>query len=118
MCIGFLERRGRLVIGPDPSASRGQVLRLTPDGLTSQARAQRLVAETEARWNQRFGATALAELRRTLEVVVGVSPRAEDSPLFIGLSPPEAGWRASVRRPETLPHYPMVLYRGGYPDGS
>ena len=27
-------------------------------------------------------------------------------------------WRAAVRRPATLPHYPMVLYRGGYPDGS
>ncbi len=27
-------------------------------------------------------------------------------------------WRAAVRRPATLPHYPMVLHRGGYPDGS
>ena len=27
-------------------------------------------------------------------------------------------WRASVRRPATLPHFPMVLHRGGYPDGS
>jgi hypothetical protein len=27
-------------------------------------------------------------------------------------------WRASVPNPETLPHYPMVLHRGGYPDGS
>ena len=24
----------------------------------------------------------------------------------------------SVRQPETLPHYPMVLHRGGFPDGS
>src|SRR6266567_3548963 len=24
----------------------------------------------------------------------------------------------AVRRPATLPHYPMVLHRGGYPDGS
>jgi hypothetical protein len=27
-------------------------------------------------------------------------------------------WRDSVRPPITLPHYPMVLHRGGYPDGS
>jgi len=27
-------------------------------------------------------------------------------------------WRAKFRRPEVLPHYPMVLHRGGYPDGS
>ena len=26
--------------------------------------------------------------------------------------------RARVRAPSTLPHYPMVLHRGGYPDGS
>ncbi len=24
----------------------------------------------------------------------------------------------SVRRPATLPHFPVVLHRGGYPDGS
>jgi hypothetical protein len=30
-----------------------------------------------------------------------------------------ARWRAGVRqRRATLPHYPMVLHRGGYPDGS
>jgi hypothetical protein len=26
--------------------------------------------------------------------------------------------RSSLRRPATLPHYPMVLHRGGFPDGS
>jgi hypothetical protein len=25
---------------------------------------------------------------------------------------------ATVRTAEVLPHYPMVLHRGGYPDGS
>ncbi len=24
----------------------------------------------------------------------------------------------AMRRPAILPHYPMVLHRGGYPDGS
>jgi len=28
------------------------------------------------------------------------------------------GWRASVPRLEQLPHYPMILHRGGFPDGS
>jgi DNA-binding MarR family transcriptional regulator len=118
MCIGFLERGGHLVSAPDPAATRGQVLRLTPDGLTAQARVKRLVTETEARWTERFGPDAVTGLRRTLEAVVGPSPRAVDSPLFGGLEPPEGGWRASVARPETLPHHPMVLHRGGYPDGS
>ena len=38
--------------------------------------------------------------------------------LFQGLEPYPDNWRASVRRPVTLPYYPMVLHRGGYPDGS
>jgi hypothetical protein len=29
-----------------------------------------------------------------------------------------AGPRAAVRAKDTLPQYPMVLHRGGYPDGS
>jgi hypothetical protein len=27
-------------------------------------------------------------------------------------------WRARVPAPAALPHYPMTLHRGGYPDGS
>jgi hypothetical protein len=38
--------------------------------------------------------------------------------LFQGLEPYPDNWRASVRAPRTLPYYPMVLHRGGYPDGS
>lgn len=30
----------------------------------------------------------------------------------------QGGWRASVRKPDTLPRYPIVLHRGGFPDGS
>ncbi len=31
----------------------------------------------------------------------------------------EAQWAwADVRPPQTLPHFPMVLHRGGFPDGS
>ncbi len=40
------------------------------------------------------------------------------SPLAAGLVPSPDNWRSRVRRPETLPHHPMVLHRGGYPDGS
>jgi hypothetical protein len=35
-----------------------------------------------------------------------------------GLEPYADGWRTKVRRPEVLPHYPMALHGGGYPDGS
>jgi hypothetical protein len=43
---------------------------------------------------------------------------AERSPLLSGLQPYPEGWRASVRKPDKLPHYPMVLHRGEFPDGS
>jgi len=40
------------------------------------------------------------------------------SNLLGGLQPYPDGWRASVASREVLPHYPMVLHRGGFPDGS
>ena len=29
-----------------------------------------------------------------------------------------APWRAKRKPPDLLPHHPLVLHRGGYPDGS
>jgi len=52
-----------------------------------------------------------------LERLVG----AYDGPwtgLFEGMKPYPDGWRAHVPVPENLPHFPMILHRGGYPDGS
>ena len=40
------------------------------------------------------------------------------SRLSEGLEPPPGGWRAAGRAKATLPQYPMVLHRGGFPDGS
>ena len=61
--------------------------------------------------------TQSARYAESLERLAG-GGTAETSPLFGGLEPYPDGWRASVRKPETLPHYPMVLHRGGFPDGS
>jgi len=65
----------------------------------------------------RFGTDNIGNLRESLERLVS-EPTAQLSPLFKGLEPYPDGWRASVRKPDTLPHYPMVLHRGGFPDGS
>jgi hypothetical protein len=43
---------------------------------------------------------------------------ADTATLFGGLDLYPDGWRASVPKPEGLPHYPMILHRGGFPDGS
>ena len=45
-------------------------------------------------------------------------PDGEPAPLFGGLEPYPGNWRAAVSPAVILPHYPMVLHRGGYPDGS
>ena len=117
MCAGWLERHGCAVAVPDTTARRGKVIRLTPKGEKAQQKYRRLLRATEESWRTRFGAAAIDDLRAALEDVVG-DGTFEASPLARGLVPHPDNWRARVRRPEILPHHPMVLHRGGYPDGS
>ena len=117
MAMGVLGKRGLVVIEADPTASREKVARLTAKGVEAQNAYRRLLGKIEERWRERFGEDKIRELRAALEVLVG-EPGATMSPLFRGLEPYPDGWRASVRKPEVLPHYPLVLHRGGYPDGS
>jgi DNA-binding MarR family transcriptional regulator len=115
MALGFLEKRRYVAVEPDPAASRTKVVRLAPKGRKARDAYLHLLAVIEERWQARFGEDAIRKLRDSLERLAG-DPTA--SPLFRGLEPHPGGWRASVRKPGTLPHYPMVLHRGGYPDGS
>ena len=118
MAVGFLVRRGCAVQAPDPGAPRGKVVLLTPKGVGALAKHRRLLRSTEEAWEERFGRRRVQAVRAALSPLVGEAPSAERSPLFGGLEPYPDGWRARVRRPDTLPHYPMVLHRGGFPDGS
>jgi DNA-binding MarR family transcriptional regulator len=117
MSTGLLARRGFALVEPDPNASRGKHVRLTAQGLRAQAAHEQSIAAIEAEWPAQFGADTVRDLRTVLEEVV-VDARLDRSPLAAGLVPYPAGWRASVPAPEILPHYPMVLHRGGWPDGS
>jgi DNA-binding MarR family transcriptional regulator len=116
MSLGFLEKIGCVVVGPDPSASRGKAAHLSAKGVKAQHKYRRVLAETEAQWRERFGEEQVTGLRAPLEGLVGEP--GVPSPLSQGLQSYPEGWRSSVRRPEILPHYPMVLHRGGWPDGS
>ncbi len=112
--LGVLTRGDLAAEEPDPAASRGKVARLTPRGLDAQRVYHELAEAIERRWHERFSHGATGALRASLEpLAVGDPP-----PLFAGLQPYPDNWRASVRPPVTLPHFPMVLHRGGYPDGS
>ena len=117
MSLSFLEKRGYAVIEPESPGSRTKVLLLTPKGGHAQRAYYELVWAIEERWRSSFGRENVRAVRESLERLVG-EPTAQMSPLFRGLEPYPDGWRASVPRPEGLPHYPMILHRGGFPDGS
>ena len=115
--LGILIRGQLAAEGPDPAASRGKAARLTPWGLQAQHLYHEFVGTIEQRWRERLTSRAIDALRTSLEALA-TAPDGEPSRLFRGLEPYPDNWRAAVRRPATLPHYPMVLHRGGYPDGS
>jgi methyltransferase (TIGR00027 family) len=115
--MGVLLRAGSAAEEPDPAASRGQVACLTPRGLLAQGRYLEHLGMVEDRWRDRFGRDTIGALRQPLEALA-IGADGQPPPLFQALQPYPDNWRASVRPPRTLPHYPMVLHRGGYPDGS
>jgi DNA-binding MarR family transcriptional regulator len=117
MSLGFLVRHSYAVVEPDPSATRGKVVRLTPKGRQAQREHLRLLGAIEADWQERFGDERVAALRDRLERLVG-EPGAATSPLLDGLRHHPDGWRSSVRGRIVLPDSPVVLHRGGFPDGS
>ena len=114
---GLLVRAHLAVEEPDPAGSRGKITRLTPAGTDAQRAHPEFLSALEQRWRERFTDDVIDVLRHALEALATAS-EGERPPLFQELEPYPDNWRASVRRPVTLPHYPMVLHRGGYPDGS
>ena len=116
MGTGILKKARLVAVGPDPSGGSAKIARLTARGIAAQTNYRHRLAVLEERWKERFGRANVANLRSVLEELVGDS--AGPSRLLAGLEPDPDGWRARVRKPVTLPHFPMVLHRGGFPDGS
>ena len=113
--VGFLKRNGYAVVEPE-----SKVVRLTKEGLAERAQHTRIAKAVEQRWRKRLG----DDFDRLAQALV------TGRQLALGLQPYPDGWRAS-RNPyrarteavladpaSALPQYPMVLHRGGYPDGS
>jgi hypothetical protein len=121
MALTFLAKSGHAVLEGATAATK--VARLMPEGRKLQNACGQLHASVDEQWRRRFGADDVRRLRSSLERVL------EHPDLARGLEPHPGGWRASggyaertramVENPRAaLPHYPLVLHRGGWPDGS
>lgn len=117
MSLNFLQKRQYAEVVAETAGSKIKALKLTAKGRFARGRYFRLVSEIEERWVTRLGKETVLGLREVLSRLDG-DGSSERSPLFLGLKPYPDGWRASVQPPERLPHFPMVLHRGGFPDGS
>jgi DNA-binding MarR family transcriptional regulator len=123
MAMGILKKHNLVVEEKDPAAKTGKLVRLTPSGVEIKERGRRLVEAIESEWHARFGDHAIRRLRVALETIAraeGAEPDENGNALLLytGMRPHEGNWRADLKAPKTLPHFPMVLHRGGYPDGS
>lgn len=113
MAMGILGKHGMVSI----ETGAGKKVRLTEAGEAAKQTYLSRLALVDAEWRSRYGAEKVDRLVESLEMLAGDGTRS-GSPLFAGLEPYPEGWRAKVRKPTTLPHFPMVLHRGGFPDGS
>jgi hypothetical protein len=127
--LGFMERQGYVETGPDPSGRRGRFVWPTERGRRARDGRVRLAARIEVGWEDSFGPGAFDRLRNVLTAVAGHRTKGGDPSLALGLEPYPDGWRsrppylvqtkAILADPAgALPRHPMVLHRGGYPDGS
>lgn len=114
--LTLLRRHGLAVVGP-PSAGKGRVVRLTRAGVAAQEQAQQRIARIERRWRQRLGAAATTATHDALDVVVGNGAPGV-RPLAQALAATPGLWRSTQPPPTTLPHHPITVDRGGWPDGA
>jgi DNA-binding MarR family transcriptional regulator len=117
MALKRLEISGLASLQPEQSGSRVKIVMLTPAGQRVQESYRESAHKIEERWQTSCGKHAIDALRSLLEQFVG-EPSAGRSPLLQGLQPYPDCWRASLPQLEVLAHYPMILHRGGFPDGS
>jgi hypothetical protein len=96
---------------------------LTPAGAKARARCAKVHARVAREWAGCYGDGEVRGLTAALERIL------EHPRLTEGLRPDPSGWRATrpyAARTEALlaaprallPHHPVVLHRGGWPDGS
>lgn len=116
MASGFLIKSGHVLEEP-AATGRGKALRLTDRGMNERDRYGALHQTMEKRWENAFSHDVLSHLRSTLNALLSHDD-GQESPLFAGLTAPPDTWRSTRTKRAVLPDHPMVLHRGGWPDGS
>jgi hypothetical protein len=126
MALTFLTKTGYVAVAG--TSAREKRARLTAKGGAAQQGLPGLHVAIEEDWRKRFGPDDVGRLRSALQSLL--EQRDGDGlRLSRGLHPDPRGWRAGkgyLERTQAmiedpnggLPHYPMVLHRGGWPDGS
>jgi hypothetical protein len=122
MATGWLQKHGLVGFPADHTRDQGKAIALTAKGCIGRQACHQLAWAIENRWGDRFGREPFAEdriepLRATLERLLTASDE-NGSLIMQGVRPYSDGWRAWLPAPQTLPHFPMILHRGGFPDGS
>lgn len=119
MALSWLEKRDLVTtIGATTANSERKTARLTERGAEMRRMSNEQCREVEQSWRGTSGAASTDALHENLVCLTGPTGLLAGSPLAPCLEPYEDGWR-SLKRPATaLPHFPMILHRGGYPDGS
>ena len=101
---------------------------LTNEGGAARTAGRRRLTAVEKSWEQQHGVDGIDRLRAALECIL-TTGEGPGSLMAKGLVPHDGAWRAHKNyRQQTeavlasprdaLPHHPMVLHRGGFPDGS
>jgi hypothetical protein len=128
MALRFLAKTGHVTVEADSIDAHTQLVHVTPKGREAQEADRLLHGDLERAWETQFGAGNIHGLRVGLRRLLDQRD-GERARLSLGLQPYADSWRATKRYVEQtnamiddparrLPHYPMVLHRGGWPDGS
>jgi hypothetical protein len=104
------------------------VASITASGRAALTEGIRRLTGVETAWEREHGTAAVDRLRAAMDRILAEG-QGPGSAMAEGLTPHDGGWRtykpyraqtdAVVGDPRAaLPHHPMVLHRGGFPDGS
>jgi DNA-binding MarR family transcriptional regulator len=124
VAVNYLKKNGFVTVGTD----KAKLVLLTTKGKKALEEYRENLKRIEKEWEKAFAIKTMRTLRDSLEALDNATKDGK-SRLAQGIEPPAGSWRtvkpyaelteAFMREPRSaLPHHPMVLHRGGFPDGS